>query len=171
MGLKNRGRVPHVNLIQVMATKIRLARHGRKRKPIYSIVVADSRAPRDGRFIEKLGTYNPNVHPAKIELHEERALHWLMTGAQPTDTTRSVLSRAGVMYRKHLQVGVRKGAITQEAADSKFDAWRKEKEDKLGYTLFISKDNPVEVEVAETSAPVVEETPAAKKEEAAPKAE
>ncbi|MGB0522708.1 MAG: 30S ribosomal protein S16 [Flammeovirgaceae bacterium] len=137
-----------------MAVKIRLARHGRKKKAVYSIVVADARAPRDGRFIEKLGTFNPNVHPAHIELHEDRALHWVMTGAQPTETTRSILSTAGVMLRKHLQVGVLKGAISQETADQRYEAWRKDKEAKLGQSLFVSKDNPVEVEAA---APVVEE--------------
>jgi small subunit ribosomal protein S16 len=132
-----------------MATKIRLARHGRKKMPIYSIVIADERAPRDGKFIEKLGTFNPNIEPAKIELHEERALYWVMTGAQPTDTVRTILSQAGVMMKKHLQVGVNKGAISQETADSRFDSWKEDKEKKDGHALFISKDNPVEPEVKE----------------------
>lgn len=110
-----------------MAVKIRLARHGRKRRAIYDIVVADARAPRDGRFIEKIGQYNPNSTPAGIILDNEKALHWLMVGAQPTDTTRKVLSVAGVMLQKHLQVGVNKGAITQEDADAKLQAWSDEK--------------------------------------------
>lgn len=114
-----------------MATKIRLARRGRKKKPVYDIVVADGRAPRDGKFIEKLGSYNPNTDPATIVLNEDRALHWVMTGAQPTDTGRAILSYQGIMLKKHLQVGVNKGAITQEQADEKFDAWKKEKEGKI----------------------------------------
>ncbi|KPM49575.1 30S ribosomal protein S16 [Jiulongibacter sediminis] len=111
-----------------MAVKIRLSRHGRKKRAIYNIVVADARAPRDGKFIEKLGQYNPNVTPAGLELNDERALHWLMTGAQPTDTTRKILSVRGLMLQKHLQVGVTKGAITQEEADKKLDAWKADKE-------------------------------------------
>lgn len=108
--------------------KIRLARRGRKKLALYDIVVADSRSPRDGRFIEKLGNYNPNTNPATIRINNEQALHWLMIGAEPTDTTKSILSRAGVMYRKHLQVGVRKGAHTQEVADQKYQAWWAAKE-------------------------------------------
>ncbi len=95
---------------------------------MYDIVVADARAPRDGRFIEKLGNYNPNTNPATIKLDTDRALYWVMTGAQPTETARSILSRKGVMLRKHLQIGVNKGAITQEEADKRFAAWLKEKE-------------------------------------------
>ncbi|UBM59453.1 30S ribosomal protein S16 [Marinilongibacter aquaticus] len=110
-----------------MAVKIRLSRHGRKKRAIYNIVVADSRSPRDGKFIEKLGQYNPNSTPAQIEVNDERALHWLMTGAQPTDTTRKILSVKGLMLKKHLQVGVEKGAITQDDADKKFDTWLDEK--------------------------------------------
>ncbi|MGR3809514.1 30S ribosomal protein S16 [Jiulongibacter sp. NS-SX5] len=111
-----------------MAVKIRLSRHGRKKRAIYNIVVADARAPRDGKFIEKLGQYNPNVTPAGLELNDERALYWLMTGAQPTDTTRKILSVRGLMLQKHLQVGVVKGAISQEEADKKLEAWKGEKE-------------------------------------------
>lgn len=111
-----------------MAVKIRLSRHGRKKRAIYNIVVADARAPRDGKFIEKLGQYNPNVTPAGLELNDERALHWLMTGAQPTDTTRKILSVRGLMLQKHLQVGVTKGAISQEEADKKLEAWKADKE-------------------------------------------
>lgn len=106
-----------------MAVKIRLARRGRKKLPIYDIVVADSRSPRDGRFIEKLGQYNPHTTPASISLKDERALYWMQVGAQPTDTTRKILSVKGVMLKKHLQIGVDKGAITQEQADAKFQTW------------------------------------------------
>ena len=106
-----------------MAVKIRLSRHGRKKRAIYDIVVADARAPRDGKFIEKLGQYNPNVTPAGLILNNERALHWLMVGGLPTDTTRKILSVEGLMYQKHLQVGVVKGAISQEDADKKHAAW------------------------------------------------
>ncbi len=111
-----------------MAVKIRLARRGRKQAPIYDIVVADARAPRDGKFIEKLGQYNPQSTPATITLKDDRAVYWLMVGAEPTDTTRKILSVRGVMLKKHLQVGVEKGAITQETADARFEAWATEKE-------------------------------------------
>ena len=113
-----------------MAVKIRLARRGRKKLAIYDIVVADARAPRDGRFIEKLGNYNPNTHPATVLLKEDKALDWVLKGAQPTNTTRNILSAQGIMLKKHLQLGVNKGAITQEEADKKWEAWKKEKEDK-----------------------------------------
>jgi small subunit ribosomal protein S16 len=115
-----------------MATKIRLQRGGRKARPIYSIVVADARAKRDGRFIEKLGTYNPNTNPATIDLNFDSALAWVMKGAQPTDTARAILSYRGVMMKKHLLEGVRKGALTEEQADAKYDAWLNEKESKIG---------------------------------------
>ncbi len=111
-----------------MSVKIRLSRQGRKKQAIYDIVVADARSPRDGKFIEKIGQYNPNSTPAGVNLKNERALYWLMVGAEPTDTTRKILSVKGVMLQKHLQVGVIKGAITQEAADEKFNAWLNEKE-------------------------------------------
>ena len=114
-----------------MAVKIRLARRGRKAKAIYDVVVADARAPRDGRFIEKIGTYNPNTDPASINIDNEKAFSWVMDGAQPTDTVRAMLSYRGVMLKKHLQVGVNKGAITQDAADKKFEAWLKEKDAKI----------------------------------------
>jgi small subunit ribosomal protein S16 len=114
-----------------MATKIRLQRGGRKARPIYSIVVADSRAKRDGRFIEKLGTYNPNTNPATIDLNFDSALSWVMKGAQPTDTARAILSYRGVMMKKHLLEGVRKGALTDEQAEAKFEAWTNEKESKI----------------------------------------
>ena len=114
-----------------MAVKIRLARRGRKKAATYDIVVADARAPRDGRFIEKLGTYNPNTNPATINYDADRAFYWMMTGAQPTDTVRAMLSYRGVLYRRHLQLGVDKGAITQDVADQRFTAWKDEKDAKI----------------------------------------
>ena len=98
---------------------------------IYDVVIADARAPRDGRFIEKIGTYNPNTNPASININNERALQWLLNGAQPTDTVKAMLSYRGVMLKKHLQIGVIKGAITQEQADAKFEAWLNEKDAKI----------------------------------------
>lgn len=114
-----------------MSVKIRLTRRGRKSQAIYDVVVADARSPRDGKFIEKIGRYNPNVNPAFIELDEGKAFDWVMKGAQPTDTVRAMLSYRGVMYKKHLQIGVNKGAITQEEADKKFAAWQAEKLAKI----------------------------------------
>ena len=114
-----------------MAVKIRLARRGRKKLAMYDIVVADARAPRDGKFIEKIGTYNPNTNPASINLNEANALKWILNGAQPTDTTRAILSYKGVLLKKHLQVGVNKGAISQEAADTKFEDWKSSKDAKI----------------------------------------
>ncbi|GCC51956.1 30S ribosomal protein S16 [Chryseotalea sanaruensis] len=114
-----------------MAVKIRLARRGRKKLAKYDVVVADARSPRDGKFIEKLGTYNPLTVPATIELNDEKAFQWLMNGAQPSDTVKAMLSYRGVMLRKHLQIGVVKGAITQEQADAKLDAWVKDKQTKI----------------------------------------
>jgi len=107
-----------------MATKIRLQRRGRKGYAFYQIVVADSRAPRDGKFIERLGSYNPNTDPATIDLNFEKALHWLMVGAQPTDTARNILSREGVCMMKHLKNGVKKGAFDEAACEAKFEAWK-----------------------------------------------
>lgn len=114
--------------------KIRLARRGRKKLAMYDVVVADSRAPRDGRFIEKLGTYNPLTVPAKIDLKNDRAFHWLMQGAQPSDTVKAMLSYRGIMLKKHLQIGVIKGALTQEQADGKLEEWVKSKESKIQAT-------------------------------------
>jgi len=111
-----------------MATKIRLARHGRKRYAYYHIVVADTRAPRDGRIIERIGSYNPNNHPASIDLDFDKAVKWIMNGAQPTDTVRSILSREGVMYMKHLLGGVQKGAFDQAEAEKRFKAYQDAKE-------------------------------------------
>lgn len=113
-----------------MAVKIRLARRGRKKKAIYDIVVADARAPRDGRFIEKLGSYNPGTNPSTIVLESDKAVDWLLKGAQPTDTAKSILQHEGVMLKKHLQIGVNKGAITQEVADARFEEWKGSKTDR-----------------------------------------
>lgn len=107
-----------------MSVKIRLARRGRKKLSMYSIVVADARAKRDGRFIEKIGTYNPNGRPASIQLKDDLALKWLLRGGQPTSTVRSILSSQGIMLKKHLQQGVQKGAITQAVADQRFGGWQ-----------------------------------------------
>ena len=111
-----------------MATKIRLQRHGRKDYAFYQIVIADSRAPRDGKFIERIGSYNPNTNPATIDLNFDRALYWLQTGAQPTDTTRNILSSQGVLLMKHLLGGVKKGAFSQEEAEKRFKAWLDKKQ-------------------------------------------
>jgi len=114
-----------------MATKIRLQRFGKKGKPFYHVVVADSRAPRDGKFIERLGSYNPNTNPATIELNFDSAVKWVLSGAEPTDTARAILSYKGVLYKKHLEGGIRKGALTQEQADAKLAAWLEEKAGKV----------------------------------------
>lgn len=114
-----------------MPVKIRLARHGRKRFAFYHIVVADSRAPRDGKYIERIGSYNPNTNPATIELDFDKALDWLTKGAQPTDTTRAILSYRGVMMKKHLLEGVKKGAFDETEAERRFIAWKQEKDAKI----------------------------------------
>lgn len=114
-----------------MAVKIRLQRHGRKQNPYYKIVVADARSPRDGKFIERLGFYNPMTVPATIEIDREKALEWILKGAQPTDTVRAILRFKGVLFRKHLLRGVAKGAMTQEQADAKWDAFINQKEEKV----------------------------------------
>ncbi|MCS7036218.1 MAG: 30S ribosomal protein S16 [Saprospiraceae bacterium] len=111
-----------------MAVRLRLQRRGRRKAPFYHIVAADARAPRDGRFIEKLGTYNPLTQPATIELNLDRAYHWLMNGAQPTDTVRAILRFKGILYKKHLMLGVKKGALTLEEAEARWNAWKEEKE-------------------------------------------
>ena len=111
-----------------MATKIRLQRHGRKGYAFYPIVIADSRAPRDGRFIERIGSYNPNTNPATISLNFDRALYWIEVGAIPTDTVRSILSKEGVMLMKHLRGGVKKGAFTEEEAQKRFEAWKADRQ-------------------------------------------
>ena len=165
-----------------MPVKIRLQRKGKKRNPFYHIVIADSRAPRDGRFIEKIGTYNPMTKPATIDIDRTAAYEWLMKGAQPTDTVRAILRFKGVTYMKHLLRGVKKGAITQEEADSKLNAWIEAKEAKVakrradaeaelvaaqaklaGLDLpFKAAEKTVpKVEVKQEEAPAPEEAPAA----------
>jgi small subunit ribosomal protein S16 len=114
-----------------MPTKIRLQRHGKKGRPFYHVVIADSRAPRDGKYIEKIGIYNPNTNPATIEVNDEKALSWLQTGAVPTNTVKAILKYTGTVYKNHLMKGVAKGAFTEAEAEKKFDAWKKEKEAKV----------------------------------------
>ena len=157
-----------------MAVKIRLQRRGRKKRPFYHIVVADARAPRDGRFIEKLGTYNPMTSPATIDLNRDAAFDWLMKGAQPTDTARAILRFKGVLYRKHLMRGVNKGALTQEQADVKYQAWIDEKESKIADRVAKSAEERRNL-LAEISGtpppPPPPPAPEPEAEEAAPEAE
>lgn len=151
-----------------MAVKLRLQRKGRKAAPFYHIVVADSRNSRDGRFIEKIGTYNPLTVPATIELNRELAFDWLMKGAQPTDTVRAILRFKGVLLRKHLERGVKKGAMTQEQADEKLALWIEQKETRIAARReqtaenkrkhVVSVDGTAKVKVKPL--PVVEEAPA-----------
>ena len=146
-----------------MATKIRLQRHGRKSYAFYSIVIADVRAPRDGKFIEKIGTYNPNTNPATVDLKFDRALDWVMKGAQPTDTVRNILSREGVYMKKHLLGGVTKGAFGEAEAEAKFEAWKNNKQSGLA-TLkakaLAEKKAAEEAEKAAAEAPAEEATEA-----------
>jgi small subunit ribosomal protein S16 len=114
-----------------MPVRIRLQRHGKKSRPFYHIVAADSRSPRDGKFIERIGSYNPNTNPATIDIDREKAVQWLINGAEPTLTARAILSYKGVLYMNHLRKGVLKGALTQEQADAKFEAWLNEKDSKV----------------------------------------
>jgi small subunit ribosomal protein S16 len=120
-----------------MATRIRLQRHGKKSKAFFHLVVADSRAKRDGKFIEKLGVYNPNTNPATIDINFDSALNWLRTGAETTDTARAILSYKGVLYKNHLLNGVKKGALTEADVETKFAAWLAEKDNKIN----AKKDN------------------------------
>lgn len=160
-----------------MATKIRLQRHGKKGRPFYHLVVADARAPRDGKFIERIGSYNPNTNPATIVLDFDKALDWMNNGAQPTDTARTILSDKGVLYKKHLLGGVKKGAFDEAAAEAKFVAWTEAndartagKKDGLAITKAESKKIALAAEakkkeekaaaIAAKNAPVAEETPA-----------
>ncbi len=176
-----------------MAVKIRLARRGRKKRPYYHIIIADARAPRDGKFIEQIGSYNPMTKPATIEIDRDKAFDWLEKGAQPTDTVRAILRFKGVMYRKHLQRGVSKGAMTQEVADAKLAEWIEAKESKVAARVEETRKEMEEFrklvsgeakpkaaapaaeedasafreDLVEEAAPVAEETPAVV-EEAAP---
>lgn len=179
-----------------MAVKIRLARRGRKKLAMFDVVVAKATSPRDGRFIEKLGTYNPNTNPATILIDDAKAFDWIMKGAQPTDTVRAMLSYRGILLKKHLQIGVNKGAITQEEADAKFAEWQNQKESKIsGKVESLAKKKEAEkkarleaeakvkearaealrkkniVEEAPAAEEAVEETPAAEATETAPAAE
>jgi small subunit ribosomal protein S16 len=124
-----------------MATRIRLQRHGKKNQPFYHIVIADGRAPRDGRFIEKIGAYNPLTHPATININFDRALYWVETGASPSDTVRSILKHEGVYLMKHLRGGIAKGAISENEAEKKFEAWKQEKESSVSNTKREAADN------------------------------
>ena len=179
-----------------MPVKIRLQRHGKKGKPFYWIVAADARSKRDGKYLEKLGTYNPNFNPAQIELDIDGTVKWLQNGAQPTDTAKSILSHRGAMLKNHLIGGVRKGALTEEQAETKFQAWLEEKNakveakksdlvkakeaeavkqfeaEKATNEARIAAAAPVVEEVIEEAAPVVEEAvaEATLAEEAAPEA-
>ena len=114
-----------------MPVKIRLSRQGKKGYAFYHIVAADSRAPRDGKYIERLGSYNPNTHPATVELDFDKALTWLNNGAQPTETCRNILSHEGVLLKKHLLEGVKKGAFPETEAEARFDKWKNEKQSKI----------------------------------------
>lgn len=114
-----------------MPAKIRLQRHGKKGKPFFHIVVADARSPRDGKYIERLGSYNPNTNPATIDINVDSAVNWLGNGAQPTDTARAILSYTGVLYKNHLKKGVLKGAFSEEEAVTRYEAWKAEKENKI----------------------------------------
>ncbi|MBQ2123545.1 MAG: 30S ribosomal protein S16 [Bacteroidaceae bacterium] len=167
-----------------MATKIRLQRHGRKGYAFYSIVIADVRAPRDGKFTEKVGTYNPNTNPDTVDLNFERALHWLVCGAQPTDTVRIILSAEGVYLMKHLKGGVRKGAFDEAAAQAKFEAWKQEKaakaakaadktaaEKKAAAAARLEAEKEVNKKIAEKVAEKKAAAAAAKAAEEAPAAE
>lgn len=142
-----------------MAVKIRLQRHGKKNYAFFHIVVADTRAPRDGRYIEQIGSYNPNTNPATIVLDFDKALAWLNVGAQLTLVTRRILSYEGVLLRKHLQGGVAKGALTQEQADAKFEAWKAQKDAKVSAKVAgIAKDAAAKAKAAnEAEAKVNEE--------------
>ena len=167
-----------------MPVKIRLQRHGKKGKPFYWIVAADARSKRDGKYLEKLGTYNPNFNPAKIEINIDGTVQWLQNGAQPTDTAKSILSYKGILLKNHLVGGVRKGALTEEQAEAKFQAWIEEKSTKIDakksdlekavdaekVKIFeaekaanearIAAAVPVVEEVIEEAAPIVEEAAA-----------
>ncbi len=175
-----------------MATKIRLQRHGKKGNPFYYIVVADARAPRDGRFIERLGSYNPNTNPATIDINFDKTLDWVNNGAQPTDTCKAILSYKGVLYKKHLQGGIKKGALTEEQAGVKFQEWLDQKEGKITgkktglvsakdearkaalaaeakkkevkAAAIVAKNTPPVEEVEEVEAPAEEEAPVAETE-------
>ena len=154
-----------------MPVKIRLQRHGKKGKPYYWIVAADSRAKRDGKYLEKLGAYNPNTNPATIELDVDGAVQWLQNGAQPTDTAKAILSYKGAMLKNHLVGGVRKGALTEEQAEAKFNTWLEEKlnkvqakEDGLSKADADAKAKALEAEKAVNQARIAAATPVVEEE-------
>jgi small subunit ribosomal protein S16 len=163
-----------------MAVKIRLQRHGKKGKPFYWIVAADARSKRDGKYLEKLGIYNPNTNPATVELNVDGAVQWLQNGAQPTDTAKTLLSYKGALLKNHLVGGVRKGALTEEQAEAKFAAWLEEKTGKvqakadgLSEIEAKAKADAFAAEKAVNEARIAAATPAVEEvaEEAAPEAE
>ncbi len=163
-----------------MPVKIRLQRHGRKGKPFYWIVAADSRSKRDGKLLEKIGTYNPNTNPATVDLDIDAAVKWLQNGAQPTNTAKSLLSYKGALLKNHLAVGVRKGALTEEQAEEKFKAWLEEKQGKISGKIdglakadadkkaaILATEKAVNEARIKANEPVVEEAPAVDSEEVA----
>ena len=155
-----------------MAVKLRLQRKGRKKAPFYHIVAADARAPRDGRFIEKIGTYNPLTVPATIVLDRERAYDWLMKGAQPTDTVRAILRFKGIMYQKHLAIGVKKGAMTEEEAQAKLNTWIEAKEARIAKRREATEESKKHFLAAVDGSPKPKAKPAAEEKPAeAPAAE
>jgi small subunit ribosomal protein S16 len=162
-----------------VAVKIRLQRMGRKKSPFYHIVIADARAPRDGRFIERIGSYNPMTKPATIDIDRDKAFEWLNNGAQPTDTVNAILRFKGVLYKKHLMRGVKKGALTLEQADEKHTSWVEQKEAKIADRVAQTKKeiSDFHAMVSGVAAPkvskkvVVEETPAEETNEETPAAE
>ena len=161
-----------------MATKIRLQRHGRKGKPFFHIVIADSRAKRDGSYIEKIGTYNPVTNPAVIDLNIDRAVHWLQVGAQPTNTARNILSYKGALMKTHLLGGVAKGAFSEEEAEKRFNAWLEErasavesKKESLAKAKLDAKAQALEAEKKKSAARIAAEEEAIAQEEAAEAAE
>lgn len=151
-----------------MAVKLRLQRKGRKKAPFYHIVAADARSPRDGRFIEKIGTYNPLTVPATIELNRQKAYEWLMNGAQPTDTVNAILRFKGVLYQKHLALGVKKGALTEEQAQAKLNAWIEEKEGRIAQRREATAEQKRKQVAAVDGTPKVKAKPAPAVEESAP---
>ena len=155
-----------------MPVKIRLQRHGKKKHPVYHIVIADSRSPRDGKFIERIGVYNPQTRPATIEIDSNKALTWLTKGAQPSDTVKAILTYKGILYRKHLQRGVTKGIFSQEVADQKFEEWVKSHEGKvLGKQEALKSEKETKARKMEEEARKKREERAAAKAAAAAKAE
>lgn len=123
-----------------MATRMRLQRHGKKNRPFYHIVIADGRAPRDGRFIELIGTYNPMTNPADVKINFDRALYWVLNGAQPSDTVRSLLRHEGVLMKKHLLGGVKKGAFNEAEAEKRFEAWKQKRSEKVNSIVLNDKN-------------------------------